>query len=42
MPPRGTRWPTGPIDLAEYLRQVPAATREAIFDALVTVAKEVG
>ena len=42
MPPRGTRWPAKPADLADYLRRVPAATREALFDALVAVAKEVG
>lgn len=40
LPPRGSRWQRDKTDLAGYLRQVPAETREALFEALLTVAKE--
>lgn len=40
LPPRGTRWPRGQVDLVDYLRRVPAPKREELLDALVAVAKE--
>lgn len=40
LPPRGTRWPRGQVDMVDYLRRVPASKREELLDALVAVAKE--